>query len=277
MKEGYKIPIIKHLEDQDNLLQGRDAELIPGQVEEVEEISKALYEDILEQGFKAVILDISPKKRAQSTASLVSASLREKLPNIHILKRVSENLREIDQGDFVLPENYIPGDEFQGLKIAGRIFSNETFNPIDPKLDNLTYKFGDPFLQEDGSYKYPELLEYFSDSGESYRDVLMRFYGEVIELAETLPRYGKDVGPVVFTHGQPHQIFNDLSVVADRIKKEGFTFEPGELPRICWDIYQNRRKDVVPFGKIDFVSAEHICDPEMIKLLSREVSILKEL
>jgi len=187
------------------------------------------------------------------------------------------NLREIDQGKFILPEGYVAGEHFPGLKIAGRIFSTETFSDENPQKDNLDYHFGDPLLQEDGTYKYPGLKEYFDDSGESYKDVLLRFYTQVIKLSENLERFKDKVEPVIFTHGQPHQIFTNLSEIANMIDKENFTFEPGSLPRVCWDLYKKNRKGVVPFGEMAFVSIEQLCKPKMVDLLKKEVEVLEGL
>jgi len=210
------------------------------------------------------------------TAELVKNYLVDKPIKLKIVSEVDNNLREIDQGKFILPEDYKPGDSFAGLKIAGKIFSSETFNPDDSYKDNLDYHFGDPLLQSDGTYKYPELAQYFSEYGESYRDVLIRFYSQIVKLSENLERFKDKVAPVVFTHGQPHQIFTNLSEVADMMHDEGFTFETGTLPRVCWDLYQKKRKGVVPFGEIIFISIEHVCRPEMIQKLKEEIAYLRE-
>jgi broad specificity phosphatase PhoE len=276
MSEKFHVPIIKHLADQDDLLQNRDAGLVPEQEHLADQLANEIYEHAISNNFKVLVFCVSSKRRAMETAELVEKSLERKSVKLRIVVDIDTNLREIDQGKFILPEDYKPGDTFEGLKIAGKIFGAESFNPEDPTKDNLDYRFGDPFLQADGSYKYPELQKYFSEPGESYKDVLLRFYSQIIKLSENLERFTDKVEPVIFTHGQPHQIFTDLAEVAEKICNEGFTFEEGSLPRFCWNIYKARRKGVVPFGQIIFVSAEHVCRPEMIELLKREIAYLKE-
>jgi broad specificity phosphatase PhoE len=273
--EKFKLPIAKHLEDEDDLRKKRDAELVPGQEERAQQMADSVYKHALNNDFKVLLFCVSPKKRAQETSLLVKKLIEEKAVKIPILVETDANLREIDQGEFLLPEDYEPGNQYEGLKKAGRIFSEETFSSIDPSLDNLNYHFGDPLLQEDGTYKYPELKQYFIKSGESYTDVLLRFYSQVVKLCENMERFRGKVDPVIFTHGQPHQIYSNLSEVAELIEKDGLNFEAGELPRICWNLYKQRKQGVVPFGEIAFVSIEHICNPKVIELLKREIGYLQ--
>ena len=275
MNERFHIPIAKHLEDQDNLLCGRDAELVPGQEHLAEDMADDIYEHAILHGFEVLIFCVSPKKRAIETAELVRKSLADKPTQLKVVVEIDENLREIDQGRFILPSEYEQGDEFAGLKIAGKIFSSETFDSGDPSKDNLDYRYGDPLLQKDGTYKYPELKDYFSEPGESYKDVLLRFYSQVIKLSENMERFGDSMEPVIFTHGQPHQIFMNLAEVADKIETEGFSFETGELPHICWDLYKAKKQGAIPFGQIAFVSIEHVCKSHMIEIIKKEIEYLE--
>jgi hypothetical protein len=275
MSERFNVPIIKHLEDKDDLLQNRDAGLVPEQEHLAEDLADEIYDHAIANNFKILVFCISPKRRAMETAELVKKSLAERPVRLKIVSEVDDNLREINQGKFILPEDYKPGDSFAGLKIAGKVFSAETFNAEDSSKDNLDYHFGDPLLQPDGSYKYPELAQYFSEYGESYKDVLLRFYSQIVKLSENVERFKDKVEPVIFTHGQPHQIFTNLAEVAEKVYNEGFNFETGTLPRVCWDLYQARRKGVVPFGQIIFISIEHVCRPEMIEKIKEEIIYLK--
>lgn len=276
MSEQFHIPIAKHLEDKDNLHEGRDAELVPGQEHLAENMAEAIYQHAIEHEFEVLVFCISTKKRAQQTAELVEEKLSQKEHKFRIISTTENDLREIDQGTFVLPPDYKEGDEFAGLKMAGKIFSAETFNVEDSTQDNLNYHYGDPLLQTDGTYKYPELAEHFSSYGESYKEVMLRFYKQVIKLSENMDRFGDKVMPVIFTHGQPHQIFSNLSEVAEKIEKEGVTFEAGQLPRLCWDLYREKKKEKIPFGQIAFVSIEHICNPSVIALLRREIDFWEQ-
>ncbi len=275
MSERFNVPIIKHLEDKDDLLQNRDAGLVPDQEHLAENLAEEIYNHAIANNFKILVFCMSPKKRAMETAEMVRNKLAEKPVRLKIISEVDDNLREIDQGKFILPEDYKPGDTFVGLKMAGKVFSAETFNVEDPTKDNLDYHFGDPLLQPDGTYKYPELAQYFSEYGESYKDVLLRFYTQIVKLSENIERFKDKVEPVIFTHGQPHQIFTNLAEVAEKVCNEGFDFETGTLPRVCWDLYQARRKGVVPFGQIIFISIENLCRPEMVQKIKEEIAYLK--
>jgi len=66
-----------------------------------------------------------------------------------------------------------------------------------------------------------------------------------------------------------------LEKLAERIVKEGYTFEEGKLPSICRDLYQPRTQGVDPYGQIDFVSIENVCKPEIIELLKKEIDHLE--
>lgn len=145
-------------------------------------------------------------------------------------------------------------------------------------FSNLDYRFGDPLLQDDGTFKYPELNDYFSEPGESYRNILLRLYGQVVKLSENMERFGDKVRPVIFTHGQPYQIFRDLAEVAEKIEAEGLTFSAGQLRRICQNLYMDRikREGTIPPGSLDLVSIEHVCSPKIIALLKREISYLED-
>lgn len=275
MNEKFNIPIAKHLEDEDDLFKKRDAELIPGQDSLALNMANSIYEHAIAHNFKILLFCISPKKRAKETSDMVRKILENKPIKLNIITEIDPNLREIDQGEFVLPDTYKARDHFEGLKKASKIFSIETFDSKDHAKDNLNYHFGDPLLQKDGTYKYPELKEYFNKEGESYKEVLLRFYNQVIKFSENMERFKDKVEPVIFTHGQPHQIFTNLAQVAEKVYKEDFYFEVGELPRICWNLYKEKRQGVIPFGQIAFVSIKHVCNHKMIDILKREIEYLK--
>ncbi len=278
MNEKMRIHVAKHLHDRDDLeREGRDAGLVAGQEHLAANMADEVYRHAVEGGFNTLVFCASTKTRTIETAQMVEHSLRDKPIKLHIILETDPNLREIDQGAFILPPGYKAGDSFEGLKIAWKIFSAETFNERDPSKDNLDYHFGDPLRQEDGTFKYPELNNYFSERGESYRDILLRLYAQVVKLSDNMQRFGDKVRPVVFTHGQPYQIFRDLAEAADKVETEGLTFSPGGLARICQTLYMDRvrREGTIPPGKLDLVAIEHVCNPKMIELLRREMTYLE--
>lgn len=279
MSEKSSALVAKHLHDRDDLKkEGRDSGLVAGQEDLALEMATKIYEHATRGGITALIFCVSTKKRTKETAEMVRDSLKNKLVKLHVFVEEDADLREMDQGTFTLPENYVAGDGFDGLKLAWKALSAETFDADNPSKDNLDYHFGDPLRQADGTYKYPELDAYFSKYGESYRDILLRLYSCVIKLSENKERYGDRMLPVIFTHGQPYQVFRDLAEVADMIKNQGLKLIPGELPRICQGIYKARvaREGTIPPGKVDIVSIEYANDSEIISLLKQEMALLEQ-
>jgi len=65
MREKFEIPIAKHLEDEDDLFQNRDAGIIPNQEHLAESMADSIYKHAIEHNFKILLFCISPKKRAQ--------------------------------------------------------------------------------------------------------------------------------------------------------------------------------------------------------------------
>ncbi len=275
MNEILKIPIAEHLEDTDDLSAGRDTELIPGQEALAEEMASEIYEHAMATNLSGLLFCVSPRKRAMETAMLVRRCLDNKPVKLKVVFEVDHNLREIDQGQLILPIDYKAGDEFQGLVLARQIFSSEVRNPDDPAKDNLSYHFGDPLLCEDGSYKYPELQEYFTEPGESFKEILIRYFSQVVKFSENLDRFSGRTQPVVFTHGQVRQFFVILEQLAERMIKEGYTFNVGALPKLCRDLYKPRVQGTEPYGRIDFVNVEEACRPEIIEILKQEIAHLE--
>ncbi|MBI3633307.1 MAG: hypothetical protein HY226_03385, partial [Candidatus Vogelbacteria bacterium] len=180
----------------------------------------------------------------------------------------------IDQGKFILPADYKIGGQFLGLELANKIFSKEVFGSAS---GNLLYKFGDPVLQSDGTYKYPELVPYFESYGESNRDLLLRLYDLVIRTSKKMDKFGAKTKVVVVTHAQLYQIFRDLSTVAEMVTNGGLDLQEGELPKLCWELYSKRFKNEKPTYGVNYISIENLFDPKVVELLNREIEYLKSL
>jgi len=274
-----KIMVVRHLDDVDDLRRyGRDGVLIPGQEDRAEDIAKEIYSEIKNDGKKAILFVTSPKIRARETARLVADSLRKMDNSLKIRFTAEDDLRVMDQGDFVLPDDYKQGDSHAGLKLAGKVFAKEVHASDGPDgVDNYGYKFGDPVLMPDGSFKYPELNGYFNECGESYKDVLVRLYLLIIETHEKLFKLEGKTKLVVITHGQPSQIFKDLIKVAQMIKSGEAQFTTGKLAKLCWDVYNKRDDSEKVTGRVDVLSLEELGDPKMIKILKDEIDYLNKL
>lgn len=98
MNEKILIPIAKHLKDEDDLFQGRDAKLAEGQEENAQKMVEAIQKHVIENGFKTLVFCVSPKKRAVQTAKLIQNEIRRQSKLPKILIEVDNDLREIDQG-----------------------------------------------------------------------------------------------------------------------------------------------------------------------------------
>ncbi len=68
--------------------------------------------------------------------------------------------------------------------MASKIFTKEAHMLNEPGMEvNISYRFGDPIQLADDSYKYPELVEYFTKTGESYDETLSLIFNSVLEMS----------------------------------------------------------------------------------------------
>ena len=284
MKE---IKVARHLDDdpQDNpekykgsnevdlRIPGRDVGVLPGQEEEVKNIAQGFAEYAKRNGYKILVIPTSPKKRTIETAKLIKKYMSEnkEYSDIKVIIDVDTNVDAMNQGKFILPEDYVPGDYFEGLKDAESIFNKE-------KSINPGYKFGDPVLLEDGSYKYPELLQSFKESGESYKDVLIRLYSQIIKLSDNLTRFGESkVGIAPVIHAQGYQIYYDLPRAAEMIKN-GYEVKPGGLAELCWELYKTRTgENKMSTGESTSLSVKDITHKDVLEVVTKEIEYLKSI
>lgn len=140
------VPVLRHLNDVDDLSKpGRDGNLIEGQEEEARIIAHDIYSNMIKDGKRAVFMICSPKIRAIQTAKLIQDEIYKKDKNFKVRIVSDSNLSSLFEGEFILPNNYIPGDRFETLPKANKIFHKETFDLENP---NELYRFGDPVKQE---------------------------------------------------------------------------------------------------------------------------------
>lgn len=251
---------------------GRDGEIIPGQEELAYSFAKEIYDETKKEGKKAVMFICSSQARAIQAGGLISDELRKMDESIKIRLVDDFGLSNINQGKFILPPDYKPGDYYAGLDLANKIFAKEALSSHGDYL----YKFGDPILQGDNSYKYPELTPYFESYGETYRDFLVRIYEMVLETSKKVEKFDSKTKVVVVTHAQLYQILKDISDVAKMIKNDGLEVQTGDLPKLCWEQYQRRFKDQSkPTYGLNHISIENLYDPRITELLEKEIEYLK--
>lgn len=178
MKEKLNINTIRHLEDLDNFSSGkRDGNIIEGQEELVRKYSERLLDEINTEGRKGVLFIASLKNRCLQTADLISADLKKLNPKIKTKIIFNQELNSLDEGFAIVPKEYKEGDKFNGFPLAADDMLKEAHaTDFGEKKDNYLYKYGDPFMQNNDTYKYPELAKYFKTTGESYKDFLLRIY-----------------------------------------------------------------------------------------------------
>ena len=275
--ENKKIPIFRHLEDNDDLSKNRDGSLLEGQEVVAEKLTKQIYDQYITPDCKAVFIICSSKKRSFETAEIISSNLKEINPELKVRIASEASLREIDQGKIIIPTEYNAGDKFEGLQLAGRIFFKEVFaGDKEGGVDNYSYRYSDPLLLENGNYKYPELLKYFSEPGESYKDILVRVYEQIVHFSNEVDRFNDKTKFIVCSHKQIAQIFEDLLEASDLIEKEKIPFKQGDLPRVCWELFKKRTKKGLGVGEFEFISIGKLFNRKMIELLEKEIEFLKD-
>jgi len=239
-KQNKEMLFVGHLDEMDDLKKyKRDAPLTDTEKnkEDLDKIVEAVTSKIRESNKKAVMFVTSPRIRAKETANLVADEVKKILGTDIKIRYVSEdNLRAPEQGELILPENYTPGSFFEGLKIASEIFYEESLGPNQ----NRYYKYGDPILKPNGSYKYPELAKYFKTSGETYAEALTRILTAIVEMSQKVEKLNSSVEVVLVAHGFTYEILRGLSILAEKIKKEDIHMKTGDIPNRLSEIYENR-------------------------------------
>lgn len=261
-----------HLEEIDDLGKyGRDAPLEDTKEnrDDLEKIKNGIVDSIKKSGKKAVMFITSPKVRAVQTAEMLESEIRKELgDSIKFRYSVNEDLKLNEQGSFVLPESYKAGSFYGGLSAARKIFMDESIASNNPH-----YRFGDPIKLEDGTYKYPELAEYFIESGETYAESLIRIFNSVLDMSSKSPKLNNEVEVIIIAHGSTYHILRGLSILAKQINGGEVKFETGDLILKLWEIYQNRTQELsdTAYAPLDFSNLE---SESLLNLLREEIKHL---
>ena len=276
MSNKLVLPIVRHLVEVDDLRNERDGELLPDQEPIARKIARDLYELVDNNKPNKLLFIHSSKKRASATALMTEECLLEIDPKIKIVHYVEPNIRDISHGRYRLPVEYEPGDFYRGFSLADKIFYNEVFEN-SPFTENLLYRYGDPLLQNDGTYTYPELDQYFISYGESFRDALVRIYSEVHKFTSDYWQRKDSFRPVMFSHGLPLEIYKDLAEVAYEVIKNSLKFRPGKLARVCYVAHRTRNSEEGSHGRVDLLPLDFINNPKFISILDLELEYLESL
>lgn len=265
-----EVVLVRHLRDEDNLLVGgNDAGLIETELPKARNTAVEISRRGKEKSYDQIFIFSSSKRRAETTAKEVAKELGKEFP---VVIEIDRRIREIDQGDYILPPDYKPGDRFQILQDAWLVFFKETFGN-----GNLTYRFGDPLKVNEG-YKYPDLLGHFRSYGENQTEFSIRFYSFITDLCDRFK--GKDKYlPVVVTHQAMTARFAEVIRIAEKVKSgEIIRIEPGTMPLLEWQQFEeiNGHRDVfIEFGGVTTFSLSELYGFD--DLLKFEIEHLKSL
>lgn len=280
MENGNNLLFSRHLDEVDDLKAfGRDAPLEKSEsnLEKLKKISEAVYTKIVDEDKEAVLFITSPRLRAKETAEWIAEDLRSRgLSNLKIRFSSNQDLRATEQGRFVLPQDYSPGDFFEGLSIASAVFTKEAHMSDTPGMeDNIHYRFGDPVLKPDGSYKYPELVKSFEGNGESYSETLIRIYNSVLEMSKSYQKLLSRTEVVVVSHGQIYHVLRGLLEISKMVKSGTVNFQTGDSMKLLWQIYNACDGNQKVTGICMPLDFEVLKDTEMMGLLKKEVEYLQ--
>ena len=159
-----------------------------------------------------------------------------------------------------------------GLKIASDIFFKESLNFPN---QNFHYRFGDPVLKSDGSYKYPELVKYFERSGETYAESVSRIFNAVVQMSKKVKKLNSSVEVVIVSHGFTYHVLRGLSILSEKIRSGEVKIRTGEIPLQLSQIYESRVRELrdTAFAPIDITN---LGDQGLIKILNDEIQFLKK-
>lgn len=277
-KIGPSLFFSRHLDDIDNIeLYGLDAPLVdsPENFAKISPAIEAIYQHIKQDDKKAVMFITSPRLRAKQTAEVMAEKLRSFDKSLRIRFSVTENFKASEQGKFIVPPEYKPGDKREGLALAGKIFTNESHGSFVGGIDNIDYRFGDPILLPDGGYKYPELLPYFSELGESHRETLLRVFRLVLASSEKYKKFLQSTEVVLVAHGQTFHLLRGLTLLGGLIKEHEIDFKKGDSAQLLWDIYMNSADELKVTGVYMPIEMELLGDDKMMRILKDEIDYLE--
>ena len=166
---GDCLVVIRHGQDGSLLTTALDEPLISETIEDVNILSRETADWFKSWSlFSGVELFYSPKLRVAATADLIAASLTQN--GIAVNHNIVSEVKELYQGSFVIKKEFITDGIYFPLLKSWEAFQEEL------RLGNLFYRFGDPLLQADGTFKYPQLIGWFNRYGENQREFSLRLY-----------------------------------------------------------------------------------------------------
>ena len=265
-----RVMVMRHFRDQDNLFYENNSPVVEDELLRVESIAAEIAHHATENGFTSVHMITSNKARAEMTTKAVANRVALFLPATY---EVDPRIRELDQGKYILPEGYKPSDYFQPLQDAWSIFFEETFSE-----ENISCRFGDPLLLDNGNFKYPQIAGVFEKYGENQTEFSIRFYSFLSDLC-TRFHDSPGVLPIIVTHQALAARISEVGYVMSKIKNGSLTRPiPGSMPKLEWEAFQEIKDNsemFVEFGGIAMASLSDIT--EFTDILNSEGNHLRSL
>lgn len=262
--------IIRHLKDIDDLrFDQRDTPLQPNQEGLLLPTAESIVNLCKTQGKSGIHIITSPKARTLDTTRLFSAHVVNLASDLTITTEVDDRIRELDQGEFLLPVDYIPGTKFQPLNTAWDAFIEQSFC-----THNIDYHFGDP-INNGESCVYPE-LNIFSKVGESQREFTIRTYSFILDLINQVKNSPSTL-PVVITHQALLHRVLEISEVAKKIRSQQLEVGSGDLPFLEYEQLHDLNTSVVISNEGSNANAVNLSLLEIMEIENLLVSEIKVL
>lgn len=267
---------VRHFEDINAIRKfGTDAGLHEGQENLAMETAQQLIIIAEENEASRIELFSSDHKRTSETATLVDEAIKELKPGFSEV-RIDSRLRDLGQGEVILPSEYRDGELFEPLRDAWGYFWSETFEKGD-----MLYRFGES-TSRDGSRTYPKLEGAFSVPGECYAQLAERYYDFIYSVLLQQSTQSPKILTAVVGHSITFGIMHELSQIAKDYSHPyrrpiGF----GNLPQLTWQYFDKLKSTVLAgnpgFGEMAVFDVSDLKDEAFIEQIAIERDALRAL
>ncbi len=271
----------RHFEDKADLSKGLDTELKPLDEQSPEMVRKVvsnIIENTREKGLSKIVIVTSSRKRSRSTAEMIRDDIHDTDSGLRVGIVADAHFDELYHGEPVLPQNLLPQKRIQFLDAAWKVFWRETFTE-NGEYRNPDYHFGDPVVHS-GTVLHPELTGHFKQTGESYKDLSLRYYEGILGFLERIERdESKEINLVLIAHSATMAILSNMYSVLTRgdVFREGY--KPGDFMKLCWDEYRREVAEGRAFpnapGIHTTISINSMDVPKAVTFLREEIAFLK--
>lgn len=222
------VKMLRHLEEENTFQNGvRDGRILDSEKYRIE---SHYAPDIVNAARRKNIGDVrlisSTTRRTLDTAAMIKGSIEER-SDMHVLIETDPRIKALQHGQYYAG---IDADH-SSVKRAQAIYIRETFG-----LSNPWYRHGDPLLQKNGKYRYPELVDIFQQPGENQVEVSIRLYASILDL---LKRKGemKNELFVLSTHYVVLSRLLSLQYIAGCVQSDQLRQRKvGKLYQMEWDV-----------------------------------------